>query len=114
MLPHSTELHTHELHTTFLMIDSNRISYSYFIYSQVTKRELDRCIVETGTWKKEAGAAEDRAHSAELYAEGLHLEAGKYVEPIILYPLYTLYCRTCIYVHPLYMYIQPYVHLTCL
>ena len=93
------------------MIDSDhihiRISYSYFIYSQVTKRELDRCIVETGTWKKEAGAAEDRAHSAELYAEGLHLEAGKYVNPsyYTLYtpftavhaPMYTRY--TCIYNH---------------
>ena len=73
------------MNTTFLMIDSDHIQYSYSILcSQVTKRELDRCILETGTWRKEAGAAEDRAHSAELYAEGLHLEAGKYNDALTM------------------------------
>ena len=122
MLPHSTELHTHELHTTFLMIDSDhihiRISYSYFkfIFHIFTGDEKGARPVHRGDGDVEKGGGGGGGQSSQCGAlrRRVALGGGKVREPIILYPLYTLYCRTCTYVHPLYMYIQPYVHLTCL
>ena len=51
----------------------------------------------------------------EYFRPGVDGDQQEVREAIVLYPLYTfihLYSRICTYVHPLYMYIQSYIHLT--